>query len=153
MRLTFAENITKRERQVAKRATARAKIFIKEKYPNLSLKGLVVNFIKNEEKRGSRDTAFHYALPGKNPYIDVNVIQIFHIYKLKNCGYWLKETSEDLQPSMFINIACSLIHEITHFHQYKQGRKVLNEIETTLNEVEYLRRYHPAVYKRLKKVK
>lgn len=52
-----------------------------------------------------------------------------------------------------LNIACGIIHELTHHIQFKRGRKEGNkgisysELETTANELEFLKVSSPEWYK------
>jgi hypothetical protein len=44
-----------------------------------------------------------------------------------------------------VNILCSLVHELTHHAQYELNLN-RGELETTKNELEYLKEFHPDIY-------
>lgn len=50
-------------------------------------------------------------------------------------------------------IMCSLIHELTHHAQYEQNVRKGNELDTTANELEYLKEFHSNYYNKIVKVK
>ncbi len=45
-----------------------------------------------------------------------------------------------------VQIVCALIHELTHHVQYEMNERKGNELDTTANELEYLKEYHPNFY-------
>jgi hypothetical protein len=56
-----------------------------------------------------------------------------------------------LNVGNYVQIICALIHELTHHIQYNEKRKS-SELETTHNEVEFLRRHHINLYNQLKTI-
>lgn len=46
----------------------------------------------------------------------------------------------------------TLVHEMTHLVQHLQGRS-FSEIETTLNEIRYVERFHPSIAAKLEVIK
>lgn len=51
-----------------------------------------------------------------------------------------------------VQIVSALIHELTHHAQYEQNRS-RGELETTANEVQYLKEAHPKFYNKIMKIK
>lgn len=48
-----------------------------------------------------------------------------------------------------IQTVCAIIHELTHHTQYEMKIRQGNETDTTANELEYLKQYHPKYYNKL----
>ena len=68
------------------------------------------------------------------------------LYKMKTLC--LKRTK--LFVGSEIQMACALIHELTHHAQYELGLPT-GELETTRNELEYLKEFHPEYHAKMVK--
>ncbi len=66
------------------------------------------------------------------------------LYKIKTLC--LKRTK--LFVGSEIQMACALIHELTHHAQYELGLPT-GELETTRNELEYLKEFHPEYHAKM----
>lgn len=83
------------------------------------------------------------------PYIQCNIHNKLYLYTRKTVG--LTTPEKGLHVGYFIGMVTCMIHEITHFIQYIEGRRY-SEVETTQNEVDYLERFAPDAYERLERI-
>ena len=67
-----------------------------------------------------------------------------YLYEKKS----LKLKRYSLNIGNYIQILCALVHELTHHIQYNENR-TRSELETTKNEVEFLRVFYPDIYNQL----
>jgi len=67
------------------------------------------------------------------------------LYKMKS----LKLKRYKLMVGNYLNIICALVHELTHHIQHNEDRRK-GELETTRNEVEFLREHYPDIYNKLR---
>ena len=79
---------------------------------------------------------------GSKPVVTISCKSILHLYEKKSIGDYKTE----INVGSKIQIACSLIHELTHHAQYLE-RRIYSEVETTKNELEFIRIQHPDWYK------
>ena len=91
--------------------------------------------------------SFFYPPEAGGPMIKVSKHTLLSTYKRKTLGEWLPRTKVDLVCAL----ACKLVHELTHWIQWIEGRKY-SEVETTENELALIRRYHPFWAKKIKKL-
>ena len=64
------------------------------------------------------------------------------LYEKKSLG--IKKTH--LYVGSEVQMVCALIHELTHHVQYEKKERIGNELDTTKNELEYLKEYYPEYY-------
>lgn len=88
----------------------------------------------------------YYAPDTNNIRIKLNSVK-WYTYKRKTIGLY----ADDIYVGLGTNLILNMIHEYTHFIQGMQKRK-FSEVETTLNEIEYVKNNHPEIYKKLKKI-
>jgi hypothetical protein len=69
-----------------------------------------------------------------------------YLYDKKSLNVSKKATT-GLKVGREIQILCALVHELTHHAQYELNLN-RGELETTRNELEYLKEFHPEVYKK-----
>lgn len=62
-------------------------------------------------------------------------------YKMKTVGRYAKVHKPDKRKLKTLNI----IHELTHYVQFIQGRQ-MSEVETTRNELQYAKEFYPELY-------
>lgn len=48
-----------------------------------------------------------------------------------------------------IQIMCALIHELTHHAQHEKDERKGNELDTTANELKYLKEFHLKIYNKI----
>lgn len=65
-------------------------------------------------------------------------------YRRKRVGMYADNIVVDFELAFTLR----LIHELTHYVQFLQGR-ILSEVETTRNEIEYVKTFHEMYYKKL----
>ena len=51
-----------------------------------------------------------------------------------------------------VQIVCALIHELTHHVQYEKRYRVGNELDTTANELQYLKDFYPEYYSEITEI-
>lgn len=70
------------------------------------------------------------------------------LYEMKSLGIKKNKVFTGSIPQMM----CALIHELTHHAQYEQKRS-RGELETTANELQYLKENHLNFYNKIMKIK
>lgn len=113
--------------------------FIKDKYNVDFYKTDVKIKVSNTCRRSLYYHNGHIRLNGKS--------RTWVTYKKKTIGVYSDHIILGLPLSYIVN----LIHELTHLIQNIQMRKY-SEVETTLNEIEYIRQFHPYLISKLKKI-
>lgn len=88
---------------------------------------------------------------GSNFWQEDEVVNIstrpqLYLYAKANAG--LTTPKSGLYVGTETQVACSVVHELTHYVQKKEGRKY-SEVETTRNEIDYLRMNCPDDYRNL----
>ena len=139
-------NIVKFQKDKFPQQVQIAQDFLRTLYSNVDFEG--INYIFSSNYVRSR----YYRNKAKTgKYLKPNVC-------IKNDGWlWLykkkslKLATYDLHVGNYIQVICSLIHELTHHIQYNENRS-RSELETTRNEVEFLRLNYPLLYNKLKEV-
>ena len=76
------------------------------------------------------------------PVVQIDMRNMLYLYDMKSLK--IKETTRFV--GWRIQTECALIHEMTHHLQYELGRRKGSELETTKNELEYLKKYYPEHY-------
>lgn len=123
------------------RAIPKAEAFIKAKYPHINIDEVKVNF--SNTRNGSN---YIHAQNGATEFINIGTRTKIYLYKRVSCG--LTSPHDGLNVGSELQIICSLIHELTHFIQGVEKR-LYSEVETTENEIEYLKANEPFWYSRL----
>jgi hypothetical protein len=84
---------------------------------------------------------------------EISIRRFWHTYKRKHIGVYAKrincEPIEDLHTNF--------IHEMTHYIQHAKNNfdcelTCFSEIETTENEINFVKEHYPHLYKKLKKI-
>ncbi len=83
-------------------------------------------------------------VPHKN-LIELGCNNYLSTYKRKTVGEYFEGGKVDLDCAL----ACKIVHELTHWVQYIEGRRY-SEVETTENELALIRKFHPYWAKRIK---
>lgn len=137
MKTTFNVGFPKGKMVIVNNAIPKAIAFITEKYPHISLAEVRLNF--STTRNGSR----YYHADGS---INIRCSDKMFLYRKATCG--LTTPPQGLLIGCEINTACAIIHEITHYIQGIEKRK-FSEVETTQNEIDYLKQHEPFWYNRL----
>lgn len=80
------------------------------------------------------------------PIINIKVGTLLVLYNRKSVT--LTTPEQGLNVTVHISLMCAYIHELTHHIQFLQGRRY-SEVETTMNEINYLKEFHPEVISKL----
>ena len=91
----------------------------------------------------TRNRSLYYKKYGN---VSIAVRHKLHLYNKQSIG--LTTPKEGLNVGYVIGTTCAIIHELTHYVQGKEGRKY-SEVETTINEIDYLKEADPNWYSRL----
>ena len=83
------------------------------------------------------------------PNVCISTSATLRLYDKKSLG--IKKTS--VFTGSEIQIVCALIHELTHHVQYETNVRKGNELDTTANELEYLKQFHTSIYNKILKIK
>jgi hypothetical protein len=111
--------------------------WITKKYPHIDFSKAIVNF--SITRNGSNFWS-------KNGIVNVKVGHKIQYYIRHTVGLTTPRTG--LNVGYVIATTSHLIHELTHYVQGVEGRK-FSEIETTQNEIDFLREYDPYWYEKL----
>jgi len=137
------DKVIEEEVPMFKKSVEDALAFIKAKYPHLCFCGLTINlksFVAGSNFRASKSKGWS---------VNVSPEYKFHLYNRKNCGF--TTPSSGIKIPIEVDATRILIHELTHYAQGVLGGGVYSEIDTTKNEIEYFRVYHPEIYAKLRK--
>jgi len=144
MNITFRKNINEFEKKWLEQSILAAQDYLKKLYDNPNFENLDYIFSKTY----SRSRYFRNEVADgkyKTPTCCIAIRNIIYLYpkeSLKLKRYYITGVNTN------IAVMCSLIHELTHHIQYNEKR-TCSELETTKNEVEYLKAYHPYYYNSL----
>lgn len=119
--------------------------WMKERYPDVDFDR--VGYIFSSSYNRSR--YFPNQLGGKyaEPNVCISTDKTLRLYKKPSLG--MKETTTFVGNRT--QMVCAMIHELTHHVQYERKHREGNELDTTKNELEYLKEFHPEHYKYLVK--
>lgn len=81
---------------------------------------------------------------GKTPVATIACHSKLYLYEKKTLGQYRQGLNIGYLP----NIACSMVHELTHHVQFMEGRP-MGELETTHNEIDFLKSRFPEWHKLL----
>lgn len=126
-----------------------AKQFLESQYPDKRC------FKPYEEIRyifgkGTRARYFRNSKTFDPPTVYINYTYMLYLYTKKTLK--LDAGENGVYAGREVCVQCSLVHELTHHLQYEFGWNK-GELETTKNEIEFLRQYHPDIHKKLKPIK
>jgi hypothetical protein len=114
--------------------------WMKTKYPEVNFDK--VEYIFSSSYNRSRNNS-----GGKyqNPTACISTRSELILYDKKSLG--IKKTN--IFVGCQIQMICALIHELTHHVQYEQGIRIGNELDTTRNELLYLKENHLQYYNKI----
>ncbi len=152
------DKVIEQDIPIYERAMANAVAFIKYKYPTICFCGLKVYLFS----RKGRSTFSAWKKQGWR--IKIHGRFKVHFYNRKSCG--LTTPTGGIEVPLELAVTSTIIHELTHYAQalyspvkiqkIKKGTVLkkwefgtFTEIDTTKNEIEHLKMYHPEVYKKL----
>lgn len=113
--------------------------WLRQKYPDIDFDKAQLNISM------TRNRSLYY---NKNGNIAIALRHTLYLYNKQTVG--LTTPKEGLAVGYVIGTTCAIIHELTHYVQGKEGRK-FSEVETTQNEIDYLKETDPFWYNRLVK--
>lgn len=119
--------------------------WMKNKYPTINFDN--VEYIFSSSYNRSRYFRNQNGGKYQNPTACISTRAELWIYDKRSLG--IKKTN--LYVGCRIQMICALIHELTHHVQYEQEIRVGNELDTTRNELEYLKENHLKYYQKLTK--
>lgn len=121
----------------------KALTWMKSKYPDVNFDN--VEYIFSSSYNRSR--YFRNQSGGKYqmPTACISTRAELWLYDKKSLG--IKKTH--LFVGCQVQMICALIHELTHHVQYEQGIRIGNELDTTRNELEYLKENHLEYYNKI----
>lgn len=82
---------------------------------------------------------------GGEPVATISLRNTLMLYRFKSLGEYV----ECIKVDYTTQIACAIVHELTHHVQFLEGRSA-SELETTRNELDLLKLSFPEWYKRIK---
>ena len=142
MTITIRKSVSKYDKENLSEILNRALCFVKNKYPNVDFSGVDVIF------SGSFSRARYYRNDHKDSTYQRPCIQIptnrddVILYWKPSLGMVRDRVNE--VGRWDVTCAC-IIHELTHHAQYEENKNK-GEVETTNNELEYLKEFRPDVY-------
>lgn len=120
--------------------------WMKSKYANVNFEN--VEYIFSNSYNRSRYFRNANDVKYSTPTICIHTTKILGLYDMKT----LKIKKRFIVGDYKAQIMCALIHELTHHMQYELGLPK-GELETTRNELEYLKEYHPSYYNKIMGIK
>lgn len=142
--IIYRNNITKFERVWIEKSIDEAKQFLLSIYPDANFDN--IDYIFSHSFNRSR----YFRNEIKNELVNCKYIKptcciavrdTNKLYRMKSLNLKYYQVKTGLQ----VQTICAVIHELTHHIQHNENRS-RSELETTKNEVEYLRRYYPIYY-------
>lgn len=79
------------------------------------------------------------------PMVCISTRAILALYNKKSLG--IKNTT--IYVGSEVQMMCALIHELTHHVQYERKERIGNELDTTANELAYLRERYSEYYEEI----
>lgn len=133
-----------------KEALYLAKGFLYRKYGHQVFEDLVVVF-SPACRRGMyfANIKQHHRLFGHTPVARISCKDKLYLYPKASLGKY----KQGVPVGFTVEIACCIVHELTHHIQFKRdgvttkGRVRGGELETTANELEFLKKYFPDWYR------
>lgn len=122
--------------------------WMRNKYPNVNFDNAEYIFSAGY----NRSRYFRNAVPCGSylaPNVCICTRATLYLYDKKSLG--IKKNV--CRVGYDVQIVCALIHELTHHVQYEIGIRIGNELDTTANELEYLKQFYPQYYTKIVKDK
>lgn len=143
MKPIFNQGFPKGKVKIVEKAINKAMVFIKNKYPHIAFDEVPVRF--SNTRHGS-----NFWLPDntENRIGEVNIATHGYLILYKKVTAGLTTPDEGLLVGCELQVVTSIIHELTHFVQGYEKR-LYSEVETTANEIEYLKDKEPFWYGKL----
>lgn len=138
MKIKINKGMPKKILAQVEKAIPKASAFIKAKYPHINIDEAKINF---SHTRNSSN--YVHAYEGATEFINIATHGEIRMYEKVTCG--LTTPHEGLNVGIELQIITALIHELTHYIQGVEKR-VYSEVETTRNEIEYLKQNEPFWY-------
>jgi len=145
--IDFRKNISKFERSTLLPAIDEAKSFLRTIYGDqVNLENVNYIFNKGVRSRYYRNEITNELVNCKYllPNVCISVRNDLILYQKKS----LKLKNYQIKVDLYTQVICALIHELTHHIQYELNAPI-SELETTKNEVDYLKIYKPIYYRML----
>lgn len=120
--------------------------WMKSKYANVNFEN--VEYIFSNSFNRSRYFRNANNVKFQTPTICIHTTKILGLYDMKTLNIKKRFIVGDYKAQ----IKCALIHELTHHMQYELGLSK-GELETTRNELEYLKEYYPSYYNKMMGIK
>jgi len=147
MKPIFNKGFPQGKKKIVERAIVKAMLFINNKYPHICFDDVPVRF--SNTRHGS-----NFWLPDnvKNGIGEVNIATHGYLFLYKKVTASLTTPHGGLLVGCELQVVTSIIHELTHFVQGYE-RRLYSEVETTANEIEYLKENESFWYGKLVPVK
>jgi hypothetical protein len=120
--------------------------WMKSKYANVNFEN--IEYIFSNSFNRSRYFRNANNVKYQTPTICIHTTKVIGLYDMKT----LKIKKRFIIGDTKTQIMCALIHELTHHMQYELGL-AKGELETTRNELDYLKQYHPSYYNKMMGIK
>ena len=140
-RVIIAKSISQKDTTIIRNSMSFALGYMREKYPDTNFNNIDFRFGKGRNSKYWRNARRDDMLP----CCQMALSYTLYLYNMKSLK--LKKTSAYVGRELALR--SSLIHELTHHHQYEAGLAT-GELLTTSNEVEHLQKHAPEIYKIIK---
>lgn len=127
MKTSYNQGFPKYARPKVEAAIREAEKFLAARYPAFDFSNAEVHF--SITRHGS-----NY----KQATQRINVCCRYDLYLYRKANAGLTTPPKGLNVGIQIQTACAIIHELTHYVQGTENRK-FSEVETTQNEIKYLK--------------
>lgn len=141
-KITIRNSVSLNDRQYLPEIMDRVLSFVKEKYPTVDF-GKVDFIFSGSFSRGRYYRNEHENAKYKNPTVQIPTQRENELMYFKpSLGMYRNQVDN---VGRFDVTASCIVHELTHHAQYELGKNH-GELETTLNELEYYKKFSPDVY-------
>jgi len=142
MKKIFNKGFPKSKKELVEKAIPKALEFMQAKYPQINFNEAVVRF--SSTRNGSN--YYHASVNNATGFINISTRDKIYLYK--RVSVKLTAPHGGLLVGCELQVVSALIHELTH---YVQGieKRLFSEVETTINEIEYLKNNEPFWYSKL----
>jgi hypothetical protein len=147
MKPIFNQGLPKGKKKIVERAIVKAMVFIKNRYPHICFDDVPVRF--SNTRHGSN---FWLPESAENGMGEINIETHGKLILYKKVTAGLTTPHGGLLVGCELQVITSVIHELTHFVQGVEKR-LYSEVETTANEIQYLKENEPFWYSKLVPVK
>lgn len=140
MKISFNKSTPIWACEIAKQATQKARDFLSERYSGTDFSELQLKFTTTSSRS-------RYYIGQRMAVIAITRIK--WLYARKRIGIM---NPVGIKCGYLVSTTLSIIHEATHHVQNLEARRY-SEVETTQNEIEYLRVHHPEHFEKIILVK